>query len=204
VKIDPEELGLKEAHDLSTSIIAPRPIAFISTIGEDGIFNLAPFSAYAPISIKPTIACFAVVPRRSGQKKDTLTNVEFSKDFVINTVTESLAAAMNQTAAEYPSSVDEFKEVGLTPLKSDIVVAPRLAESPVNMECKLLKIEQFGNAPQIASLIIGEVVLIHIRDEYCADGSIHPLKLKLIGRLGGDFYCRTTDIFQMWRPELGK
>ena len=201
MKINPGELDNRESHKLNTAAIVPRPIAFVSTIGEDGIFNLAPFSAYATVSIDPSIVCFSLVPRRDGQKKDTLRNIEFSKDFVINLVNESLAEAMNKTSATFLSSVDEFKEAGLTPIKSDLVKAPRVAESPINMECKLLQILQFGKSPSVTSLVIGEVVLFHVWNELYVDGEIQVSKLKAVGRLGGDFYCRTTDMFEMKRPE---
>ena len=201
MKINPTDLDPRNSHRLNTAAIVPRPIAFVSTIGEDGIYNLAPFSAYASISIKPAIVGFSVVPRRDGQKKDTLKNIEFSKDFVINVVNETLAEAMNKTSATFPSSVDEFKEAGLTPIKSDLVKAPRVAECPINMECKLLQILQFGKSSNGSNLVIGEVVLFHVKDELYVNGEIQMSKLKAIGRLGGNSYCRTTDMFEMERPD---
>jgi flavin reductase (DIM6/NTAB) family NADH-FMN oxidoreductase RutF len=131
-----------------------------------------------------------------------LINIEFSKDFVINVVTEPLAHAMNQTAAEYPSSVDEFKEVGLTPIQSEKVIAPRVAESPLNMECRLLQMLQFGTGSNRSCLIIGEVVLVHVKDDIYVHGEIQMSRLKPIGRLGGHFYCKTADMFEMLRPEI--
>jgi len=201
MKIYPANLDHRSSHQLQASTVVPRPIAFVSTISEDGTFNLAPFSTFAGISVEPPIVCFSVVWRRDGQKKDTLKNIEFSRDFVINVVNETLAQAMNQTSASYPSSVDEFKEVGLTPVKSDIVKAPRVAESPVNMECKLRQILEFGKSPGGSNLIIGEVVLVHLGDELVIDGQIQMSRLKAIGRLGGDSYCRTTETFEMKRPD---
>jgi len=201
MKIYPANLDHRSSHQLQASTVVPRPIAFVSTISEDGTFNLAPFSTFAGISVEPPIVCFSVVWRRDGQKKDTLKNIEFSRDFVINVVNETLAQAMNQTSASYRSSVDEFKEVGLTPVKSDIVKAPRVAESPVNMECKLRQILEFGKSPGGSNLIIGEVVLVHLGDELVIDGQIQMSRLKAIGRLGGDSYCRTTETFEMKRPD---
>ena len=201
MKFNPGSLDKRDLYKLNTAAIVPRPIAFVSTIGEDGIFNLAPFSAYATVSVEPSIVCFSVVSRRDGQKKDTLKNIEFSKDFVINVVNEALAEAMNKTSPVFPSSVDEFKEAGLTPIESDLVRAPRVAESPINMECKLLQILQFGKSPNSTNLVIGEVVLFHVMDDLYVDGEIQMSKLKAIGRLGGDFCCRTTDMFEMKRPE---
>jgi flavin reductase (DIM6/NTAB) family NADH-FMN oxidoreductase RutF len=141
-----------------------------------------------------------VARKRAGQKKDTLINIEETKEFVINVVTEELAQAMNLTSGEYAYEVDEFKVANLTPAPSDLIKAPRVAESPLNLECKLLQILEFGQFPTLTSFIIGEVLRVHIQEEVCADGVIKALKLKAIGRLGEDFYCKTRDIFEMKRP----
>lgn len=200
MKIDPANLDLKGAHDLLVSAVLPRPIAFISTIGRDGVYNLAPFSYFTVLSSKPAVVGVGIGRKRDGQKKDTLVNVEFAGDYVINIVTESLAKAMNLASGEYPSQVDEFKEVGLTPDQSDLVRSPRVVESPVNMECRLMQILEFGEAPRISSFIIGEIVRIHIKDEMWVHGVIKAHMLAAIGRLGEDLYCRTMDIFEMKRP----
>jgi len=183
--------------------VLPRPIAWVSTIGVDGVYNLAPFSFFTGLSSKPAVVGFGVGAKRDGRKKDTLINIEFSKDFVINIVTESNAAAMNQTSGEYPSHVDEFKEAGLTAVKSDLVKPPRVAESPVSLECRLLQILEFGEPPRINSFVIGAVLRAHVRDELCKNGVIQADKLKAVGRMGEDFYCRTTDRFEMKRPKIG-
>ncbi len=201
MKIDPTNLDRRDSHELLAGAIMPRPIAFVSTVGEDGVFNVAPFSFFAPLRTQPMLAGFNTGWKKDGQKKDTLVNIEFSRDFVINVVTESLAEAMNQASKNYPSYVDEFKEVGLTPLRADIVKPPMVAESPINMECRLVQILEFGDTPSRTSFIIGEVVRVHIKDELYINGEIEPSKLKAIGRLGGAFYCRTTDIFEMRRPD---
>jgi flavin reductase (DIM6/NTAB) family NADH-FMN oxidoreductase RutF len=200
MKIDPQGMRKRDLHELLLSAVLPRPIAFVSTTGEDGVFNLAPYSCFAPIGMKPPLVCMQIGWKRDGQKKDTLRNIEFSRDFVVNVVTEPLAKAMNQSAYEYPSHVDEFKEVGLTPSKSDLVKSPLLVESPVNMECKMLQITAFGGIPMGSNVIIGEIVLFHVKDDLWADDQIDASKLKAIGRLGGQLYCRTTDTFEMERP----
>lgn len=203
MKIDPADLDWKGSHQLFVSAVVPRPIAFVSTLGEDGIYNLAPFSDFALMSSKPPIVGFGVARKRDGSKKDTLVNVEFTKDFVLNTVTESLAEAMNQTAADYPSHVDEFQVAGLTPIKSDLVRSPRVAESPVNLECRLLQILEFGEArKRISNFIIGEIVRVHVKEAVWTNHVINAHKLKAVARLGGDLYCRTTDTFEMRRPEV--
>ncbi len=193
-------LSQRDLHELLMSAILPRPIAWVSTIGKNGVYNLAPFSAFAPIGLKPALVVFHIGWRRDGEKKDTLRNIELSKEFVINIVTEDLAEPMNQTCFEYPPDVSEFTEVGLTPLKSEVVKAPRLGESPLNMECRALEIKEFGKVPEGGHVIIGEVLIVHVKDEFWAGDRTDMDKLKVIGRLGGDLYCRTTSMFEMHRP----
>jgi flavin reductase (DIM6/NTAB) family NADH-FMN oxidoreductase RutF len=201
MKIDPKDLDWKHAHELLLSAVVPRPIAFVSTIGPDGVYNLAPFSLFAPMSIKPCVVGVGIGWKRDGSKKDTLVNIEFAKDFVVNLVTGELAEAMNQSSKEYPSHVDEFQEVGLTAVQSDFVKSPRVAESPVNMECKLIQVLQFGEPPRLSSFAVGEVVRVHVQDKIWAEGVVKIAKLKIVARLGEELYTRTTDIFEMKRPD---
>jgi len=201
MKIKPQDLEKKDLHELFVSTMLPRPIAFVSTVSQEGIFNLAPFSFFTPISMVPPVIGFSIVWKRDGQKKDTLRNIEFSKEFVVTVVTESIAEAMNQTSADYPSNVSEFKEVGFTPIKADVVKAPLVVESPVNMECKLLQVIEFGKAPTGTSFVLGEVILFHIRDDVWAGDHADISRLKPVGRLGEDLYCRATDLFEMKRPK---
>ncbi len=200
MKIIPTHLTKQDLHELVMSAILPRPIAFVSTIDEGGIFNLAPFSSFAPVGLKPALVCLQIGWKRNGEKKDTLRNIESTKEFVVNMVDQKLAEAMNQTSAEYPSDVDEFKEAGLTAIPSDRVSAPRVAESPVNMECKLVKTLEFGERPTGSHIVIGEIILFHIEDELWHKDRIDPSKWSPIGRLGGDLYCRIKDVFEMKRP----
>ncbi len=205
MKIDPQNLDWKHAHRLLMSAIVPRPIALVSTIGENGVFNLAPFSAFSTMGLNPPRVHINIGRKRNGQKKDTLVNIEFSEDFVINVVDESLAQAMNKSSAAYPSDIDEFKEAGLTPLKADMVKSPLVAESPVNMECKLEQILNFGDLPEQTSVVIGKVVRIHIKDELYVNEEIQASALRALGRLGEDLYCRTTDIISSSQlKSLGK
>ena len=199
MKIDPANLDYKDSFKLLSAIVAPRPTVLVSTIGRDGIFNTAPFALLTGICVKPLLLGLNVVWKRDGQKKDTQVNIEFSRDFIISVVTESLAEPMNQASTDYPSDVDEFKEVGLTPVRADIVKSPMVAESPINMECRLVQILEFGDARR-TGFIIGEVVRVHIKDEVYINGEVDPSKLKALGRLGGALYCRTTDIFEMESP----
>ena len=204
MKVDVSGLRQRELHRLLMSAVVPRPIAWVSTVGEDGRFNLAPFSAYTTVSIMPAMVGFSVAPTRDGRKKDTLRNIEATRDFVVNVVTEDLAEAMNVTSAPYPREVDEFKEARLTAVPADLVKAPVAAESPINLECRLTQALEFGGAPRISYFVIGEVLRVHVKDELCVDGEIQMPELKAIGRLGGgigsDMYCRTSDSFVMGRP----
>jgi flavin reductase (DIM6/NTAB) family NADH-FMN oxidoreductase RutF len=197
VKINPADLDYRQAHHLGASAMIPRPIVLVSTIGEDGIFNVAPMATITRVSMKPLLLGFEVGTRRDGRKKDTLRNIEGTGEFVVNVVHENLAEAMNQASCDYPSDVDEFKETGMTPVKADLVKAPMVGESPVKFECRLLQILKFGQAPRFCNFIIGEVLLVHIKDEFYVNGMVDSEKLKAIGRLGSDLYCRTSDIFRL-------
>jgi len=203
MKINPKDLDWYNSHELLTNIITPRPIAFVSTIGSDGVYNLAPYSYFTAICNTPMIVGFSQGRKSKGQKKDTLVNIENNKEFVIAVVTEDIAEAMVKTARPYPIDVDEFQETRLTPAAADRVKPPLLAESPINMECRLVQILEFGKAPRQNSFVIGEILRVHIKDEYLADNELQPQKLKVIGRLGGHgkMYCRTTDLFNIQRSK---
>ena len=204
MKLETGNLGRQELHELIATAIAPLPITFVSTVSPDGTYNAAPFSFATPVCSKPPIICVSIGQRR-GQKKDTLRNIESTKEFVINMVDETLAEAMNVTAAPYPSDVDEFKEAGLIQVKADLVKVPMVAESPIKLECRLAQILELGEAPLTNRFIIGEVLRVHVRDELYVDGEMQMSELKAVGRLGGggDQYCRTRDSFEMKRPTGG-
>ncbi len=203
MKIDISNLDREGARFWVGGCVVPQTIAWVSTVGENGVFNLAPFSAYGGVTTgKPALLGFCVAATTDGQKKDTLRNIEATKEFVINVVDETLAEAMIVTARAYPSDVDEFKEAGLTPVMADLVKVPMVAESPINLECRLVQILEFGEAPFVNSYIIGEVLRVHIKDELYANGEIQKSKIKAIAHFGGggNLYCRTTDTFEVKRP----
>jgi flavin reductase (DIM6/NTAB) family NADH-FMN oxidoreductase RutF len=200
MEIDPSGLDARQSHELMVGCITPRPIALVSTIGEDGIYNVAPFSFFTMLSLHPTIVGFSIGRKRDGSKKDTLLNIEVSRDFVVNIVPENMAQEMNRTSASYPHHIDEFKEAGLTPLPSKLVSSPRVTESPIQMECRLMQVLEYGTLPRIHNFIVGEVLRIHVQDALMENGAIRSEKLKTIGRMGGNFYCRTGDLFEMQRP----
>ena len=201
MKFDIADLDWKECHELMAGAVVPRPIALISTVGENGVFNVAPYSFFGVASVKPAIVFFGVGMKvRARQKKDTIKNIEFSKDFVINAVDEALAEPMNQSSADYPSDVSEFDEVGLTAVKSDLVKSPRVMKSPVSLECRMKQIQTYGEFPHSTDVVIGEVLRVHVRDDLWVNGAIQMSGLKTIARLGGELFCRTTDMFEMKRP----
>jgi flavin reductase (DIM6/NTAB) family NADH-FMN oxidoreductase RutF len=204
LKIDPNDLASQDSAHLLGDIVVPRPIAWVSTVDENGVFNLAPFSCYGLVSSFPMVVGFSVGSYRDGQKKDTLRNVELTKCFVINVVTETLAATMNVTAAPYPREISEFVKAGITPVKADIVSAPMVEESPVKMECSVIQIIEFGRTPITNSLILGSVLRVHVADELWNQLTRRVEGLKPIARLGGDgdMYCSTKDTFQMKRPTI--
>ena len=199
MKIEPLKLNEKDLHSFFSGVVVPRPIAFVSTVNLAGRYNAAPFSAFNYLTVNPPVIAIGI-GRRGNKKKDTVINIESVGDFVVNMVDENMAEAMNKAAAAYSPEMDEIEEVGLTALKSDLVKSPRIAEAPISMECKLIQTLELGNKPARSTIILGEVIMIHVKDEAMTQGKIDPLKAKIIARLGEtDIYCRTTDVFKMKR-----
>ena len=201
MQLDPESLDVRDRYALMIGLIQPRPIAWVSTISSDGKTNLAPFSFFTGICANPMTLCFAPVNDRHGKKKDTLLNIEATKQFVVNIATESNAEKMNQTSAPYPYGVSEFEKAGVTPLPSIKIKPPRVAESPAAYECELVQIVRLGEGPLSGNLIIGKVVQIHVDDRIYNSGKIKHQDLKTIGRMEGSWYTRTGDAFELPRPE---
>ncbi len=201
--IDPKQAGYQNIYKLLIGAIVPRPIAFVSTLSTEGIRNLAPFSFFTAISANPPVICFSPM-RRAGPdpRKDTLRNILETKEFVVNIVSEEFAQKMNVTSADFPPEVDEFEASGLTPVASELVKPPRVAESHVHMECKLFQVIQIAELPGSGSLVLGEVVRFHVDERYFDDYKLDPDLLRPIGRMGGAVYTRTTDRFEMIRPKL--
>lgn len=199
--IDAAATEPRHIYKLMTGAIVPRPIALVSTIGADGVLNLAPFSYFTAIGSNPPAVCFSPATRRDASKKDTLRNIEATGEFVINIVSEDFAAQMNLCSGEYPPEADEFALSGLTPLASDLVKPPRVKESRIHMECRLLEIVHVSLKPLGGSLVVGEVLRFHVDDAIVTDYTIDPDKLRAIGRMGGPTYTRTTDRFDIERPK---
>ncbi len=201
--LDPFQMPYRDAYQLLISSVVPRPIAWVSTVGPDGTLNVAPFSYFMAITNDPPMLAVANGWRRNQGKKDTLSNIEASREFVINIVTEEVAEKMNQTSAEVGPEVDEFVRAGLTPAPSEKVAAPRVLESPINIECRLNQILYLGREEAQSGLIIGEAVLWHVRDDLLTpQHTVDVTKLHAIGRLAYNYYTRTQDLFEMIRPQV--
>ncbi len=199
MQIDPRDLAVKAAYPLFISTIVPRPIAWVSTLSPDGRPNLAPFSFFMGVTSDPPTLAVAI-GRRRGEPKDTARNIEAAGEFVVNVVTTDLAGAMVLTSADFPPTVNEFAEVGLTPLPSARVKPPRVAESPLHMECRLERLLTIGRSG--TALAIGEVVLFHIADELWTGHDVDIARLKPLGRLGGALYAPIERTIAIPRPEI--
>ena len=200
--IDPVSTSPADIYRLMIGAIVPRPIAFVSTRSPEGILNLAPFSFFTAVSANPPVICFAPMIRSTdGGRKDTLANIELTREFVVNVVSEDFIQQVNICSTEFPPEVDEFEASGLTPIPSDVVEVPRVKESRINMECKLLQVVHVSSKPLGGSLVLGEVVRFHVNDELFVNSRIDPDRLRAVGRMGGPTYTRTSDRFNIERPK---
>ncbi len=197
-----------DQYKLLASTVVPRPIAWVVSLSAEGRLNAAPFSFFNVFGAGPPILCIGIGARRPGDCKDTGENIRLTGEFVVNLVAHDNAAAMNVTAIEFGPEIDELAEAKLTTLPSFKVKPPRIAESPVAMECVRHSIIEFGSD---RALVIGQVVAMHVRDDAVLDAKrchIDTPKLDLIGRMhGGGWYSRTTERFdmpripvEMWNP----
>jgi flavin reductase (DIM6/NTAB) family NADH-FMN oxidoreductase RutF len=200
--IDPATLDHQEAYKLLNGAVVPRPIALVSTVSAKGERNVAPFSFFNVVASDPMAISFSVMRRGiSGNKKDTILNIEETGEFVVNVVTQAIAQKTNEASADFfARGVDEFEAVGFTPLASEVVAAPRVAESPINMECRVLQLVDLGDRPGSATLVIGQVVRFHAWDVLFRKGRIDPEQLQAVGRMAGAAWVRTGDTFDLIRP----
>jgi flavin reductase (DIM6/NTAB) family NADH-FMN oxidoreductase RutF len=198
--LTPKELTPREVYKLMIGCVVPRPIAWITSVDEHGNGNLAPFSYFNGVSSDPAVisVSFSYHPDRPEQRKDTLRNIRATEEFVVNVVTEDVAAAMHASSGEYEPGEDELDVQGLTRIASQVVRTHSLAESPIRLECRHYDSLQVGDGPGSATLVLGEVVNVAVRDDLINDRlHIDHGKLKVVGRLAGNRYTYVRDIIDL-------
>jgi flavin reductase (DIM6/NTAB) family NADH-FMN oxidoreductase RutF len=199
--LDVASANVLDVYHLLVGVVTPRPIAWVTSVDRQGRVNLAPFSFFNAFGGNPPIVVFSPTLRRNSGKKDTLLNVEATGEFVLNAALEQHAEKINLSSKELPYGESEVELTGLTLKPSLKVKPPRIAETPVNLECKVRQIVPLGTGPIAGNLVIGEVLVFHVDDGILDDqGRVDPRKLRTIARLGSDYYCRTSDLFEMKRP----
>jgi flavin reductase (DIM6/NTAB) family NADH-FMN oxidoreductase RutF len=196
---DFQTIASQDAYKLVVSTVVPRPIAWVVTQDAEGLVNVAPYSFFNAFSSNPVVIGFGAGPRPEGTAKDTLANIRALGQFVVNLVPFALAEQMNVTAAEFGPEVDEMAEVGLTAAPSARVKPPRIAESPVALECETYQLIPAGEH----TIVLGKVLAVHIQDDCVLDASkfyVDTPKLGLVGRMHGrGWYAKTTDRFEVPR-----
>jgi flavin reductase (DIM6/NTAB) family NADH-FMN oxidoreductase RutF len=205
ISIDPAHTPVPQMHQYLVGSVAPRPIAFVSSLSAAGERNLAPYSFFNVFGAKPPIVVFSPNHRVKDQTaKDTYHNVMATRECVINMVSYDMTHQMSLASAEYPAEVDEFVKAGFTPLASEVVGAPRVAESPVQMECKVRDIVSMGAGGGAANLVICEVVRMHVRTDILDEnGTIDPHKIDLVSRMGKMYYARASGAAVFALPQPG-
>lgn len=202
--IDPKELNTKELHGYLMGSVGPRPIALASTVDEMGRPNLSPFSFFNVFSANPPIAIFSPARRsRDNGIKHTLENASETKEVVINLVSYNIVQQMSLSSSEFSKGVNEFTKSGFTPIPSDMVKPFRVKESPVQLECTIKDIVSMGDEGGAGNLVICEIVKMHISEQVLdANKQIDPHKIDLVGRMGGNWYCRASgdSIFKIEKP----
>lgn len=193
----------RDNYRLLINAIIPRPIAFVSTISKSGVPNLAPFSFFNGVSSRPPCLMFSVARFPDSSKKDTLKNIEETEEFVVNFSSEWIAAPLVHCASDYPYGISEFEAVGLTQVSSVKVSPPRVKESPIHFECRLHKSLEIGDGgPGGATIVVGEVVMLHVWEKALSEGKIEARTLSPIARLGGISYATLGDDFSIPVPRM--
>lgn len=201
--IDPKEIPIPELFGHLTAAVGPRPIAFASTVNKEGVVNLAPFSFFNVFSANPPILVFS--PSRSGRDnttKNTLDNVLEVPECTINIVNYAIVQQMSLASTAYAREINEFVKTGLTELTSETIQPPRVKESPVQFECKVIEVKALGNQGGAGNLVICEILKMHINDEVLdQNGKIDPIKIDQVSRLGANWYGRAKDgLFEVPKP----
>ena len=200
MELDLEGKHADRAYAMLASLVTPRPIAWVTTLGPDDVVNVAPFSFFNVLGANPPIVGFCPGDREDGTPKDTARNIRLTHDFVVNLVDESVAEAMNRTSASLSYGVSELTSAGLTTLPSSVVRPPRIAEAPASLECREWGTLQIGDN----RLIIGLVQRVHVRDDLFDPDTlrIRTERFHVVGRMASPhWYCRTRDRFEMIRPD---
>lgn len=192
------ETGSRDAYKLLSGLVVPRPIGWIGTRRPNGSFNLAPFSFFNVVSTNPATVLFSG-GRHSDRPKDSVTLAEMAGEFTVNIVSESVAEAMNVTSGSFTADDDEFEIAGLTPVIGQVVNAPMVEESPANLECRVVEILDLGSLPT-TRVVVGEVLVIHVRDDVLDGTRVDSDALAAIGRMAGNTYIHTRDRFELNRP----
>lgn len=205
IHFEPKDLPQPEVHRILLGGVGPRPIALVSTLSEDGIPNLTPFSFFNAFGSNPPIIVFSPSRRgRDSSLKDTYYNLMKIKECVVQSVTYSIVEQVSVASGEYSSEINEFEKSGLTPIDSDIIKPKRVKESPFQMECKVLEIKSFGNGGGSANLVICEVLKFHVAEDIFKDGIIHPDLIDLVARMSGSFYTRAKGDSIFLLPQPGR
>jgi flavin reductase (DIM6/NTAB) family NADH-FMN oxidoreductase RutF len=200
----PSDSRPNDIYKLMIGSITPRPIALVSSISKTGILNLAPYSFFTGVSANPPAVGFSPLITGKDKIRDSRNNIEETKEFTVNIVSESLVERMNVASSDVPPEVDEFALSQLTPERANIVSCPLVKESRINMECRLIEIVEVSNKLLGGAFILGEVICFHIDDEVVENFKIDPNKLNTVGRMGGSTYTRTRDRFELVRPNVNK
>jgi len=217
ITINPADCEPRKVYKLMTGLIVPRPIALVSTVDRSGVRNLAPFSFFNGVGSVPPCVLFCPTVRsalpahanpaglKPGEqpdlRKDTLRNIEETGEFVVNIVNEAISAGANAASSEVPPEVDEFVLAGLTAVPSEVVRPPRVAESPAQMECKLMQVIYTSHAPGGGVIVLGEIVRFHLRKDLVEDFRVDPAALDAVGRMAGNTWVRTRDRIELIRPK---
>jgi flavin reductase (DIM6/NTAB) family NADH-FMN oxidoreductase RutF len=201
MEIPVSSLAWQEGYKILSGSILPRPIAFVTTMDNSGTVNAAPFSFFTVICANPLLICFSPMRKGTdGKKKDTLLNIEETREFVINIVSRDMAEKMNICAADYAREVNELEQAGLEQEKSVYVKPPRIKRSKVHLECTLHQLLHFGDGPGSGSLVIGRVEHVQVNDDLYHNGKIDTDKLDPVGRLAGHMYTGPlADVFEIIR-----
>ena len=205
MQIYPEQLDQQDAYKLINGGIVPRPIAWVSTVDQAGNINLAPYSFFNGVGSNPLALCFSVMhaAARPEGRKDTLHNIQATRQFVVNIVSEPLAEAMNITAADFPPGVSELAAAGLEAAPGVAVSVPRVAAAAISYECELYTLVPVGEGPGSATIIVGKIVLVHVRDDLIDNRyRIDHQALQPIARLSGNDYAYVHEVFSMLRPHF--